>query len=281
MRLLGAMTASLRLGIARLLGAFALAMVLIGCMTRAGIGEFVAYSDAFAASRAASNSLFDMLAVAERDVRRQAAPRGNAFEPQDAPAFATIGEPPLTAAYRNAFATITRYNAVMVGLASGQSAGRLSADIVGLATDSLALASVLSPGLAVPIAGFAPLAQSLGQTALTFRTRAVFRQELESSAGDVRRLMETMRDGSPVIFRLLADAGQTTLGGDDSRREKLREVVSDWVILMNRNIAALDAAIAAGRSGSEGDIGALRATIAELTDAAQALRTGIAALAMQ
>lgn len=256
-------------------------LVVTACAERAGIREFTAYSDAFEASRAASDGLFDLLAIAERRERLLADPGGATFDPDRATVFATIGDPPLTAAYRNAFSAITRYNSVMVGLASGQTAGELSGDIAGLAAESAGLASLLISGPQTTLTAFEPLAKTLGSTALTFRTRAVFRQELAKSAGDVKQLMQTMRTGSATMFRLLVDADEVTLGGDAVRREAQRRLVSDWVVLIDRNIAALDIAIQAGATSSPGDVAAMRATLEGMRASATAIRTGIAAMASQ
>lgn len=226
----------------RLAGVVLLALPLLSCTLNAGVAEFVAYRDAFEASRGASDSLFDLLSIAERNERQLIAPRGPEFSVPDAPAFATIGEPPLTAAYRRAFATITQYNLVMVGLASGTSARQLSGEIAGLASDSTSLAAVLVPGLEVNLLPFRELAETLGAIALTLPTRARFQQELVANSEPVIQLMRQMRDGSPLIFLMLSNASQTELGAGTERRETLRQVVSDWVVLLNRNIEALEVA---------------------------------------
>lgn len=266
----------------RLLQTALLVVVLLSCTRNAGVAEFVAYRDAFEASRSASDSLFDLLAIAEREERRLIVSRGPEFSVDDASAFATIGEPPLTTSYRHAFATITQYNLVMVGLASGTSAQQLSGEMAGLASKSVGLATVLVPGLGVNLFPFVPLAQSLGTIALTHRTRALFQQDLAANSTPVIRLMTAMRDGSTVIFAMLANAGQTELGAGAGRRETLRQVVSDWVVLMNRNIEALKLASNASRNGSSGaDIATLRSTISDLQNSAEAVREGIALLAIK
>lgn len=257
----------------------ALVIQVSACTQRAGFAEFVAYRDAFDASRAASDSLFDLLAVAEREQQRLAVPRGGAFDPALASIHSDLAEPPLTREYRRAFATISRYNLVMAGLASGETAQSLSADMAALGTESLGLVSVLAPNVAAPAALRASLSvfQQISTIALTYRSRAVFVNELAANAEPVIAVMEEMRAGSPAIYDYLRAHGS----GGAAREDTLRRMVSDWVVLMDRNIAALRISTAAARSGSAtgADVIALRNSLGEVRAAAEAVRKGIAELA--
>lgn len=257
----------------------ALVVQVSACTQRAGFTEFVAYRDAFDASRAASDSLFDLLAVAEQEQQRLAVPRGGAFDPALASIYSDLAEPPLTREYRRAFATISQYNLVMAGLASGETAQTLSAEITALGTESLGLVSALAPSAAAPAALRAslPVFQQIATLALTYRSRAVFANELAANAEPVIAVMAQMRAGSPAIYDYLRAHGS----GGAAREDTLRRMVSDWVVLMDRNIAALRASAAAARSGSVAgaDVIALRNSVGEVRAAAEAVRKGIAELA--
>lgn len=249
-----------------------LMLVLISCAPRAGIEEFIAYRDAFEGSRAASEAMFDLLEIAEREQQRLAAPAGGRFDPDQAGVFSEIADPPLTDTYRRAFTAISRYNQVMVGLASGETAASLSADLGALGSDGLGFAAAVVPGSnVVGLAEFVPVFQQISRIALTQRARVVFSQELAQNADAVLELMAVMRAHTPEAFDYLRTAGQT---------EDRRVMLSNWVVLLDRNSVSLRLAANAARDGTTvGDLAAIRASVAEMNQAATALRQSIAQLA--
>lgn len=230
------------------------------------------YRDAFEDSRAASEVMFDLLEIAEREQQRLAAPDGGRFDPDQAGIFSDIADPPLTDAFRRAFTAISRYNQVMVGLASGETAASLSAELGALGSDGLGFATAVVPSSNVAdLAEFVPVFQQISNIALTQRARVVFSQELAQNADAVLELMAVMRAHTPEVFDYLRTSGQT---------EARREILSNWVVLLDRNSKSLRLAAEASRKGATvGDLAAIRASVAEINQAATALRQSIAQLA--
>ena len=265
-----------------------------GCSTRSGVAEFITYKSVFDDSAAVSTSIIDQLAASERAIGRYARLGGNTsagkrFVVADAAYFSEQADPPLAAHYRKALDVISRYNTIMLGYATGQGFDQLDAEIQALATESAKTADLVTG--TTKIAGqFTPylgLLHEFAKLGLSARSRAVFRDKALLYHDDIVSLIETMRDGAPEVFDILADpierdilnatisnAGTREL---QAKHYKMRILISDWVVLMNRNIEALNAVTYAIENPSLGpNLSGTTASLLELQTTVSAVRKRLA-----
>lgn len=263
------------------------ALALCSCTTRTGLAEFSAYREAFEESRASAGSLFDLLEVSERraleSVARQA--RGGAFETKAAELHSSLVAPPLATAYRRSFDVVAQYNAVLAGFATGRRGEELSADIYALGGRAAALASGFGANVAAPaaVSAIAEPARRILDVALSRRSERAYREALVATEPEVQALIDAMIDGAPQIFDTIAPTpGVRNDPERIARREEVRVLVSDFVVLMARVSAALSAAAeAAAASDRTLDAAALDRTVSDMETAARALRLGVAGLLAQ
>lgn len=278
----------------------ALTITLLGCANHIGVGEFVLYNNAFNESKQASNEIIDMLSVAEREVQRSAYEREHTlysahFDPDLASIFSDVGDPPLAARYRQSIAVIASYNTLMLSYANGEGFESLQGQAASLAESSLSLLETLQiAGEVSSIVGpYGDLFETLATSALEFRSRQVFRDELLASAPGVIELMQTMRDGSEDIFPNLVYKAENEIylieAGDASGNipklrnniYEMRIILSNWVLLMDNNILALSSVIdAVNNPSSASQMASAVKSVSELNQTALVIQKQIAALAL-
>ncbi|MBZ8134393.1 hypothetical protein [Afifella sp. IM 167] len=262
----------------RLMGALLL-LSLEACAS--GLAEFRLYGEAFDAQFVQGEKVLDRLAVAERIVMRRGRQLSNirAFDPQDAPYYLNVGDPPLTLSIRTSLKAVREYNAALIGLADGTSATKLAAGL-GQITNNLntALASLPLADRAILAAGGEAtikaseevISQALGvlKTASSFALRASFRRQLLRAYPAMSELLVRIRDGTDEMYLVMqrSRVEPGTLGGGSlgvpaaelPNLEQDRKLLAGWVVLLDQTLEAMDAAAAAALDGaSPPDLAAL------------------------
>ncbi len=249
---------------------------LSACTLNSGAAEFIAYRQAFEESRTASDLLFELLANAERKQQRIVADRTQAgeFDPNSAFLYTDLADPPLANEYKRSFDTISRYNELMVALVSGERARVLNSELEALATSIVSLPASLTGSSQLDAAtAFVPILGTISQTAIGFQNRRVFAEELAADSDAVIALMQEMRNGADTIYKFIRASSSKS-------QSEVEKLVADWVVLMDRNIAALQLARNAARNPQFGaaDIQALQQRIQEIRQAAEGVKKGLAQL---
>lgn len=277
-----------------------LSLVLAGCATRSGVAEFQAYDKVFTDSAAVTTSIIDQLAASERVLEKKRRLRRNSlgidptFRAEDATIFSELADPPLAAQYRKAFGVVSRYNKIMLGYATGQGFAELEANIFGLANEASSAVAVISgsAGLAAGLTPYLGVLREIANLALEHKSRAVFRERALLYHDDIVGILQTMRDGSAQMFPNLTysiknemlSAIKTKASIDKLRdkHEQVRVLLSDWVVMMDKNISALDAVKVAIENPSLGvHLSGAAAEIADLRIMVETVRKHLAALNAQ
>lgn len=273
---------------------------LYGCVSRAGVAEFTAYKSVFDDSAAVTTAIIDQLAVSERVVERRVRLEPNSvgidvvFRPDDAAIFSDLADPPLAAQYRRALALVNQYNKLMLGYATGQGFAQLESEILGFAREAGATAEVIT-GSANLVQGLSPylgVLEEMAEFALAARSRAVFRERALLYHDDIIGILETMRDGSAEIFPNLTYSIKSEIvnavgegrpiGPLREKHEKVRVLLSDWVVMMNKNISALNAVkIAVENPSLSTRLAGTTAEIIELRSVVDGVRKHLAELNAQ
>ena len=294
--------------------------MLSSCATNRGIVEFGVYRDAYVSAAETGQSILDRLAIAEREIHERISPPINAtnikFNPDEASYYSKAVDPPATAAFRRALRAVQMYNDALYGLASGQTAEAMAANISRLSAVGASaagelggLASTAVPGAAAGAATFTAAAAGVNATvkaleplnafALGFKTRAEFRERLLSEYHTIDQILKTTRDKTEVIFHALfattvddsietfedlepiteADTGRVGELKDEKIKKikQTRELLSNWVILLDGSRLALNQAVIAVEDTSNvGSVAGLIVTGTELGAAARAARMNLA-----
>ncbi|MDB6183176.1 hypothetical protein [Paracoccus fistulariae] len=252
-------------------------LALSACTQPPGAARFIQYTEAFTASRQASEALFDLLEVAERDQARLAYSAASAeFDPSRPYLYTNLSAPPLAREYRASFDAISQYNQLMVALITGENAGVLTKQSYELATGAFALAgTAISTEQLQGIVPVMEIISTVAKDALTGRDRRVFAEELAQSSEAVITLMRNIRSGGPLIYNMLRAAGGRA---DDATRRKL---MADWLVLMDHNIETLQAAVNAAKNSSRAsvDLKAIQERLTELESVAESIKGSLAELA--
>lgn len=239
--------------------------------------------------------MLDRLAAAERTVssRSQARELGiTNFDPNQASIYLQVGDPPLTDAIRSSLDSVRQYNQALSGLATGEAASALSNRFSTAATSLGASAASITGAAGLDLAVTPQLSSAIGQVLPIFRqlatisNRIQFREQLLLAYPDVRNLLVTLRNGTKDMFELMKRSYVTrgslgsgsTLGISPDNLKKLeadRAMLAGWVILLDRTIVAMDAAVQASAMGSSS---ADLASLVEATVEIRALADTIGAL---
>lgn len=280
-----------------------LAVVLVGCVSGRGIQEFSLYQAAFDRANTAANGVLDQLAIRERELflRRHRVGVDVAaltFTPEDARYYADSVDPPGTAAFRRSLATVKAYNDLLYALGTGQTAQALTAKLgelqvsvskaiteIGVTAGAGAQTAAISGGLS---SAFRAL-ESIVRTGLKYRSRAAVRVYLLENYKHVRKILVEIRSGTQDIFPLLADAvlrrsrvtGTSPTAEEIAKIETYRKLLSDWVILIDVTIMALDQVyVSMGASQTiASSIAGLNTIAVDLATTAEAARKHLAELA--
>lgn len=272
-----------------------LLIALSGCAPNRGIVEFSAYRDSYVEAATAGEQVLDELAGAERALYAIAYPfdpKKSEFDPALAAYYVDGGDPPATASYRRVMAAVTAYNDALYGLASGQDAaavagrvGRLAALGAGASAELVggaALSVAATQSVNVAVAALAPLTAELGRIV----SGARFRARLLEEAPTIRAAIDAARASTPRVFNALRDSVVTRVQDDQARFGQLnaeeiagitrmRDLMANWVILLDAARAALDVAADAAAKG--GSFEGMLTTGEALTEAAAAARRNLSA----
>ena len=284
-------------------------LAVAACVQPPGAIEFAAFTQQFERTRTATETWLDVLAVAERDTFERANPvaKRNVFKLEDVPYLAPSADPPVTAAYRRGFDVVTRYNEVLLSYATGEAASARVDRFAGLASSALTLAtsfgatSLGATGLTGPAKSVAeklnPVAdpvKEIAAMALAYKDGQDFRDEVINDTDSVVKLLEGMRDGAPVLFDFFTakEAGDSALaavglGSGDAeaassrladRRREAASLLAEWVLMMDKSIAALRAAQTAAKTGGRLDIATAEAALADISRGADQIRRILATM---
>lgn len=237
-----------------------LLLALASCTNRSGIAEFTEYAEAFDDSAATTTAILDQIGAREkRDNQAIALTPGSAgidrnFKVEDAEIFSTLTDPPLVAQYKRAIRAIEAYNKLMLGFATGQGYAQSQGNYRSFLDEIVAVSASFSGNettaltlKATPIIGALNDAVSFG---VARESRDYFREQSLARLDDMIDLIEVMRDGAPDLFAFLtatiedeiinAIVAKRSTAPLKEQHEQARVLMSDWVVLMNRNIAALN-----------------------------------------
>jgi hypothetical protein len=276
----------------RLLIRLICAGVMLGACT-VGVVEFQYYREAFETQYAEGGKVLDRLGTAERTLvarrtSRQGATRD--FDPDAAAYELAVGDPPLTEAIRASLDSLRTYNDTLTGLSSGESAAAMSARL-GSSTTALtqALSGIggaagLDLGITASVqTAIGPALQVMKQLSV-IRNRVEFRRQLLVGYPDMRALMTTLRAGTPDMFEVIKRSyvkrgslgGGTTDGIPNARLDALdadRKLLAGWVILIDRTLIAMDAAVLVlSEGGTDADLAGLVEATVEIRALADTIR---------
>lgn len=292
--------------------------MLASCASNRGIVEFGAYRDAYVSTAETGQFILDRLAIAERElhelktereVRERTPPqfmtKDIRFNPDEASFYSKAVDPPATAALRRALRAVQLYNDALYGLASGQTAEAMAANISRLSGVGASTAGELggTVAAAAPVAVTGAAAVTTGAVAVNnvvraleplnafafrFKTRTEFRERLLGQYKTIDNILKTTRDSSKTIFdslfaKMIDDRNNSfddngLLSENDKMKFKqTRELLSNWVILLDGSRLALTQAVMALEDTSNvGSVAGLTVTVTELGVAAREARINLA-----
>jgi hypothetical protein len=233
--------------------------VLVGCVSGRGIQQFSLYRTAFDKANVTANAILDQLALRERQLflSRHPANVSVTFNPNDASYYVDSVDPPGTGAFRRSLVTVKTYNDLLYGLASGQTAEALTAQLgelqvnvgkaiteIGGTAGAAGQAAVVNAALSSAFSALQPIIQR----GLAYRSRAAMRVYLLESYEPIRNILLEIRLGTQDIFPLLADpvlkrsfvTGSPLTAEEAAKIDIYRKLLADWVILIDGTITALD-----------------------------------------
>ena len=215
--------------------------------------EFTLYQAAYNNAEEATDSVLDVYGRYERRV--QPVSEGT-FDPDQAALIAPGAEPPLTGLYRQGFAAVSDYNAMLARYAAGESISALNKEFeaLGLSLDRLksALGSLSIPGKPAVEA-----AQKLAGLALARSDAEEFRRSVKENGPTIRNFLKIVRSDTSSMFsdaKIAVVKGGSTPAGAQKAASDLagfREMLAGWVLLIDEtivNLKALESAVDRGLS---------------------------------
>ena len=261
------------------------------CSNRSGIEEFNLYSKSFEESAATTTAIIDQIAVGEKERRQRGALKPGAggidrnFVVSDADIFSKLTDPPLAAQYKRALRAIEAYNKLMLGFATGQGYSQSQALYKGFLDEMVAVGQVFkfTTSLATKAAPVIGALNEALEFAAQGESRAFFREQALQNHDAIIGLIEVMRDGAPTLFKNLTagienDIVNATASGQSTKKlldkhHQARVLMSDWVVLMNRNIAALNGVKRAIEQPPTGfDVGSAQQDLADFRLAVESIK---------
>ena len=190
------------------------------------------------------------------------------FNPNEAAYLVESVDPPITGSIRASFKALKSYNDALGALANGEAAaaltnrlGNLTSSVVGaIAATQVAVSGAGAvPGASqlVSEAGNAlKLASPIVQQIATFAGRKVFRRQLIDTYPAMRNLLLALRNGTPAMFFILErsriEPGTETRTGltpaTQAELDRDRVQLAGWVVLMDKTLVTMEAAVAAAAS---------------------------------
>jgi hypothetical protein len=255
--------------LANLLSVLLCAALVSGCAR--GVAEYQLYTQAFNLQYAQGDTILDSVARAERIVVLRRLKRSatiQAFNPSNAAYFVETVDPPITGSIRASLRALKSYNDALGALANGEAAAALTNRLGNLTSNIFS--AIAATQVAISGAGVAPgadlliseagnalrLASPIVQQLATFASREVFRQQLIAMYPAMRDLLVALRKGTPAMFFVLersrAEPGLPTPTGltpaSLAELERDRVQLAGWVILMDKTLVTMEAAVAAAAS---------------------------------
>jgi hypothetical protein len=285
-----------------LLVAVALSLLGGGC-TNVPTAELKVFREGVVAANTAATPILDELSASERKLKQAVVARQKGAATlvwQDAAYFADVGDAPATTIFRRGHNVLDRFSDVLYGVATGANAKGDIDGVESLAVESAGLLSELSA--LVPALGGAEVAAKaafeVARPGLTVIATELSRREAKRviqvavENQIVSKLTTALITATPLMFNvLIRDAERATQDIDASddvirisrttyagRAAKLRIVLSNYVILLQRVDAAWNEAAKAAISGSTVSVAVLTERVTELRVAVVATRRAYADL---
>jgi len=236
-------------------------VVLSGCGTTAGVREFQAYSAAFSAVEEASDAVLIDIAAGERAARinqidgRAQFGISTDLDSRDLSTFAPNADPTFVAAVRYAINSVERYNQTLLAYAEGRSLSILKGQISDLNNASIGF-TAMPPVKGADLLGKIGFLKDLLDVAVGVGSREAFRIELREGGEALGQVLDEILKYSDVAFDMLTGTDFRELrvvsGGNETRAAALRtsiakkrEMLAEWLYLLQQARAALDGAVRA------------------------------------
>jgi hypothetical protein len=280
--------------------AIAVSLLAGGC-TSAPTAELKVFREGVVAANTAATPILDELAVSERKVKqaiiaRQPGPAR--FVWQDSAYFSDIGDPPGTALFRRGHEILDRFSDILYGVASGANVkgdvddiGRLVAESGGFVSELSAFVPVLTGADTLAKGAFEIARPALSYVATELAHREARRViEAAVQAEVVKKLTTALIQATPFMFNvMIRDAERATQDIDASddvirnakaaytgKAAKLRIVLSNYVVLLQRVNGTWDEAANAAVTGKTVSVTELSDRVADLRAAVVATRRAYA-----
>jgi hypothetical protein len=269
-------------------------MGLAGCTN--GVREFGQYTEAFNLQYQQGDEFLNTVAKAERELFRRRERRSQVtdrYNPDNAAYYVDSVDPPVTASIRGSIKALKLYNDALSALASGESAEALTNRVGSLVTNIVGTAAAIEVAAAGPAAavGAESLVAGAGKYIseatpffkqfATWASREAFRQQLVSAYPAMKDLLQALRKGTPKIYALLEnyrkDRAPTPTGFSAAAADALnkdRESLSGWVLLMDKTLETMDAAVIATMGNSpDSVVASLSSTSSDLKVLAEKVKS--------
>jgi hypothetical protein len=276
---------------------------LSSCGSHKGVAEFELFRNGYVATYETGDMILDRLAVAEREAfeltdmlnkEKEKTPDLVVFDPKNAAYYSKAVDPPGTAAFRRSLKAVQTYNDALYGLASGQTAEVIAArfsQLGAIGTSATLEASIIlgAPQMASGVTAVntaIELLKPLGELALDFTTREEFREELLENAHKMQDILDATKKSTPQIFDMLFakmiynsyENNRGLLKEEDVEKVKTtRELMANWVILLEASQLALKETVAAIKKDSgQASLTGIILTASELEAVAREVRQNLA-----
>jgi len=285
-----------------LLFAIVLSLLGGGC-ANVPTAELKVFREGVVAANTAATPILDELSASERKLKQAVVSRQKGaatFVWQDAAYFADVGDAPATTIIRRGHAVLDRFSDVLYGVATGANTKGDIDGVESLVVESAGLLSELSS--LVPVLGGSEVAAKgafeVARPGLTLIATQLSRREakraIEIAVENqvVGKLTTALITATPLMFNvLIRDAERATQDIDASddvirvsrtayagRAAKLRTVLSNYVVLLQRADSAWNEAAKAAVTGSTVSVTVLTERVTELRVAVVATRRAYADL---
>lgn len=266
------------------------------------------FASAFDSVNTVGQPLLDDLAVAERQQGQSNAAAGAScphssiksgsdsvmlgFCNDEAPYFSDIGDPPATQQFRGGLAVLHGYIDLLISLTDGKSAADAVAQVNVLGQKIAGLVGTVgAPGAAAAVpAALTALQPVLVQAAQQLSVQEV-RRVILNGEPQVSALIDALVSSAPQVFRTLTRSIQLrltirnspTFAADKVRYDTYRQIVSNYVVLLQKLRTAWTQTVAATKAPSAptladvaNQVGQLQADAGAILRLYAVLRTGVA-----
>ena len=278
-----------------------LCVIAAGCST-VPTAELKVFRESVVSVNTAASPVLDEVSATERKLKRRTAARQPepVFVPGDAGYYSDIGDAPGTANLRAGHKVLDRYSDVLLGLASGSNVQGDVAEVENLAAETTSLLNALSPVIppAAAVGTFVEGAAVVGKPGLKLVFDELSRREarrfIEVSVQKnvIKVLTDAMIASTAAMFEvLIRDAERATTNMRVSReaqteagkayvdrRERVRLVLSNYVVMLQRVNGAWNEAARAASTNQSMSVVVLSDRIAELRAAVVETRKAYADL---